>query len=64
MALEGNQKEAKTAEEEQRVQGWHRSQNGGREILEGRELQNLIIKIPPILGRSLKHTWIEGRVPQ
>lgn len=64
MALEGNQKEAKSAEEEERVQGWRRSQNAGREILEGRERLNLIINISPILGRSLKHTWIEGRGPQ
>lgn len=64
IALETNQKEAKTPEEEERVQGWQKSQKGRREILERNELPNLNIKVSPIFGRLLNYTWIEGRGPQ
>lgn len=47
MALESNPREAKIADEEERVQGWQKSQGDKREILEPREFQNLNIKTAP-----------------
>lgn len=62
MALESNPIEAKIEDEEERAQGWQQSQGDRREILEGRELQNLNIKIAP--NPWLIYKGVEGMGPQ
>lgn len=64
MALESNPIEANIADEEERVQGWQKSQGDRRDILEGREPQNLNIKIAQILGSLLIYKGVEGMGPR